>query len=262
MKKTNFAFMAFASGKESTEGSAVKRYVGVAPVFVLAVNPNKAELEKLYNTQIENEPDYLGEVEVGEDKHKVQNVRLDFIVKTDAEKGVVLPKEDLYRLGKVSITDNKAYMAIAYAANETVGNIPVMYGIKQSAIDDSKAIFAAGGSVPNSTSITSFMCDICGEIAFTGSEKAPAVGKACASTADCAGKYISCANYQVPGGKGQFTTPAVFTFTYHTSADMAEYYSHSNGAYKLKNVKKYADAQAMKAANNDYSSFLEDGNGL
>ena len=48
MKKTNFAFMAFAAGKESTEGSAVKRYTGVAPVFVLAVNPDKAELEKLY----------------------------------------------------------------------------------------------------------------------------------------------------------------------------------------------------------------------
>ena len=86
MKKTNFAFMAFASGKESTEGSAVKRYVGVAPVYVLAVNPNKAELEKLYNTQLENDPEYLSEVEVGEEKRKVANVRLDFIVKTDAEK--------------------------------------------------------------------------------------------------------------------------------------------------------------------------------
>ena len=86
MKKTNFAFMAFAAGKVSTEGNAVKRYTGVAPVSILAVNPDKAELEKLYNTQLENDPEYLGEVEVGEDKHKVQNVRLDFIVKTDAEK--------------------------------------------------------------------------------------------------------------------------------------------------------------------------------
>lgn len=86
MKKTNFAFMAFGKGKESTDGNVVKRYTGVASVFVLAVNPNKAELEILYNTQLENGPEYLGEVEVGEDKHKVQNVRLDFIVKTDAEK--------------------------------------------------------------------------------------------------------------------------------------------------------------------------------
>lgn len=85
-KKVGYAFMAFSKGTESKEGNAVKRYIGVAPVFVLAVNPNKAELEKLYNTQLENDPEYLGEVEVGEDKHKVQNIRLDFIVKTDAEK--------------------------------------------------------------------------------------------------------------------------------------------------------------------------------
>lgn len=85
-RKVGYAFMAFSKGTESKEGNAVKRYIGVAPVFVLAVNPNKAELEKLYNTQLENDLEYLSEVEVGEDKHKVQNVRLDFIVKTDAEK--------------------------------------------------------------------------------------------------------------------------------------------------------------------------------
>ena len=84
--KIGYAFMAFAKGAESKEGNAVKRYVGVAPVFVLGVNPNKEQLEKLYNTQLENDPEYLSEVEVGEDKHKVQNVRIDFIVKTDAEK--------------------------------------------------------------------------------------------------------------------------------------------------------------------------------
>ena len=78
--------MAFAKGSESTEGSVVKKYVGVAPVYVIGVNPNKAELEKLYNTQIENEPEYLSEVEVGEDKHKVKNVRIDFIIKTVPEK--------------------------------------------------------------------------------------------------------------------------------------------------------------------------------
>lgn len=85
-KKVGYAFMAFSKGTESKVGNAVKRYIGVAPVFVLAVNPSKSELEKLYNTQLENDPEYLSEVEVGEDKHKVQNVRLDFIVKTDAEK--------------------------------------------------------------------------------------------------------------------------------------------------------------------------------
>lgn len=85
-KKTGSTFMAFSKGTESKEGNEIVRYTGVAPVFVLAMNPSKEELEKLYNTQLENAPEYLGEIEVGEDKHKVKNVRLDFIVKTDAEK--------------------------------------------------------------------------------------------------------------------------------------------------------------------------------
>ena len=86
--KTNKLFMAFATGKESTEGVAVKRYIGVAPVYVLAVNPNKAELEKLYDTELENAPEYIGEAEIGQEgnKHKVPQVRLDFIVQTDPEK--------------------------------------------------------------------------------------------------------------------------------------------------------------------------------
>lgn len=85
-KKVGYAFMAFSKGNVSSEGNSVKRYVGVGSVFVLAVNPSKSELEKLYNTQLENDPEYLSVVEVGEDKHKVQNVRLDFIVKTNAER--------------------------------------------------------------------------------------------------------------------------------------------------------------------------------
>ena len=85
---TNKLFMAFATGRESVEGVAVKRYIGVAPVYVLAVNPNKAELEKIYNTELENAPEYIGEAEIGQEgnKKKVSQVRLDFIVQTDSEK--------------------------------------------------------------------------------------------------------------------------------------------------------------------------------
>lgn len=86
--KTDKLFMAFATGKESTEGVAVKRYMGVAPVFVLAVNPNKVELEKLYDTELEKAPEYVGEAEIGQEgnKKKVPQVRLDFIVQTDVDK--------------------------------------------------------------------------------------------------------------------------------------------------------------------------------
>lgn len=84
--KNNFVFMAFGKGSESKEAGVIKRYVGVAPVNILAVNPNKAKLEELYDITIENEPEYISEITVGEDNHKVKNVRIDFIVKTVADK--------------------------------------------------------------------------------------------------------------------------------------------------------------------------------
>ena len=82
----SISFMAISKGSVSTEGLEIKRFIGVGSVFVLAVNPDKKKLEELYMTQLEKEPEYVGEVEVGEDKHKVKNVRIDFIVKTDPEK--------------------------------------------------------------------------------------------------------------------------------------------------------------------------------
>ena len=86
--KTNKLFMAFAKGNESVEAAPISRYIGVAPVFVLAVNPTKEELEKLYDTELEKAPEYISETEVGLEgnKYKVPQVRLDFIVRTDAEK--------------------------------------------------------------------------------------------------------------------------------------------------------------------------------
>lgn len=85
---TNKIFMAFATGSESTEGNVVKKYTGVGSVGVLAVNPNKETLEKLYNTTINDDPSYLSEVEVGPEgnKYTVPQVRIDFIVQTDPEK--------------------------------------------------------------------------------------------------------------------------------------------------------------------------------
>lgn len=80
----NFVFMAFAKGTESKEAAEIKRYIGVAPVFVLGVNPNKKELEDFYNTNLESEPEYVGTTDINGET--VQNVRIDFIVKTDEEK--------------------------------------------------------------------------------------------------------------------------------------------------------------------------------
>ena len=81
MKHTNKLFMAFAKGTESSEEVVVKRYLGIAPVTIEAVNPSKTELEKLYNTTIDSEPEYLSKTKEGQSQ-----IRLDFIVKTVKEK--------------------------------------------------------------------------------------------------------------------------------------------------------------------------------
>ena len=51
--KTNKVFMAFASGKESSEEGSIKRYIGIGSSFVVGVCPNKKELEALYGTTLE-----------------------------------------------------------------------------------------------------------------------------------------------------------------------------------------------------------------
>lgn len=80
----NFSFMAFSAGKESSEGGAIKRYIGVAPVKVLATNPTKAELESLYNTTLDKDVEYTG-VQNNEGTN-VPYARIDFVVRTDPEK--------------------------------------------------------------------------------------------------------------------------------------------------------------------------------
>lgn len=80
----NYSFMAFSAGKESTEGGAIKRYIGVAPIKVLGVNMDKAALEAAYNTTLDKAPEYTGSADV--DGEKVPYARIDFVIKTDAEK--------------------------------------------------------------------------------------------------------------------------------------------------------------------------------
>ena len=102
MKNKSVAMMAFASGSESKD-RVKKLYIGVAPVFIVGVNPNKAEYEKLFNRTLDNAPVYIGEGKVGPegDRVKVPQIRIDFIVKTDAEKcGVELTDRITFFLSK------------------------------------------------------------------------------------------------------------------------------------------------------------------
>lgn len=82
--RKSISLMALAKGKESTEGTAeFKRYIGIAPCFIQAVNPDKLTLEKVYGRTLEAEPDYVGEVEV--DGEKIKNVRITFLAKPNPE---------------------------------------------------------------------------------------------------------------------------------------------------------------------------------
>lgn len=84
MKKNSKVFMAFSKGVESKDSTGIKRYIGVAPCFIKAVNPNKAEFEALFGAELEDEPNYIGTVEV--DGTEVPNVRLSFVLQPDVEK--------------------------------------------------------------------------------------------------------------------------------------------------------------------------------
>lgn len=99
--------MAFGQGQVSSEGGSIKRYIGVASVSVLAINPLKEELEKLYNRTLENAPEYIGEAEIN--GTKVPQVRLDFIVKADPEKYLDANNQPLDFVSRVSLFIRKAY---------------------------------------------------------------------------------------------------------------------------------------------------------
>lgn len=76
--------MAFSKGQETVETPVFKKYIGVAPVSILAINPTQKELEKIYGTQVK-EVNYLSEVDSKDKSSKVKQVRIDFIVQTDKE---------------------------------------------------------------------------------------------------------------------------------------------------------------------------------
>lgn len=105
-------FMAFAKGQESKE-AIIRRYIGVAPVHILAVNPSKAELEKIYGTQMDKEPEYVGKATINGVEYP--QVRVDFLVKTNPEKteGIELISKVSFFLAKtpwISTSGEKVQM--------------------------------------------------------------------------------------------------------------------------------------------------------
>lgn len=77
--------MAISRGTESKEVQEYKRYIGIAPVFVAAVNPNKQEHEQLFNTQLEEAPVYLDKVE-DNNGNSYDRARITVVLRPDEEK--------------------------------------------------------------------------------------------------------------------------------------------------------------------------------
>ena len=122
MTKVNFAFMALGKTRESVEGAGIKRYIGAAPVFVKAVNPDKAERNALLGADIEADPEYLGNKEV--DGVNVPQVRVTFYVQPDVEGAPVIPmtffisKEYRYNRDKTKIQVIDKYGYSGWATKE------------------------------------------------------------------------------------------------------------------------------------------------
>lgn len=77
--------MAIAKGFESKEVQEFKRYIGVAPMFIKAVNPSKAKHEELFNTTLDENPNYLGTV-TDSDGNEYKNARIQVVFQPDTEK--------------------------------------------------------------------------------------------------------------------------------------------------------------------------------
>lgn len=83
----NKTFFAFGKAVESKERVDFAKYIGVAPLKIVAVNPNKAALETIYNTTLDKEPEYIGTVDRNGVKKRF--VRVNFILRTDPTKVTV-----------------------------------------------------------------------------------------------------------------------------------------------------------------------------
>lgn len=75
--------MAFAKGRESKDPGVFTRYIGVAPVYIKAVNPDRKELENIYQTTYQEDPKYVVDV-TDNDGNTTKNARISFILMPDA----------------------------------------------------------------------------------------------------------------------------------------------------------------------------------
>lgn len=147
--------MAISKGNASKEAQEFKRYIGVCPVFVKAVNPNKAEHEKLFNTTLEEAPVYVQDKE-DNDGNSYKNVRISVVLQPDTEKiGFDMPlvtmplfitnqKQHGANSGKYQVVDKYGRFAWATEAEISAKEIPTYSNGKKADISNDYRIAYVG----------------------------------------------------------------------------------------------------------------------
>ena len=147
--------MAISRGNASKEAQEFKRYIGVCPVFVKAVNPNKVEHEKLFNTTLEEAPVYVQDKEDAEG-NSYKNVRISVVMQPDVEKiGFEMPlvtmplfvtnqKQFGAKSGKYQVVDKYGRFAWATEAEISAKEIPTNSNGKKADISNDYRIAYVG----------------------------------------------------------------------------------------------------------------------
>ena len=147
--------MTISKGNASKEAQEFKRFIGVCPVFVKAVNPNKAEHEKLFNTTLEEAPVYVQDKE-DNDGNSYKNVRISVVLQPDTEKiGFDMPlvtmplfitnqKQHGANSGKYQVVDKYGRFAWATEAEISAKEIPTYSNGKKADISNDYRIAYVG----------------------------------------------------------------------------------------------------------------------
>lgn len=160
--------MAISKGNASKEAHEFKRYIGVCPVFVKAVNPNKTEHEKLFNTTLEEAPIYVQDKEDAEG-NSYKNVRISIVMQPDVKKvGFEMPlvtmplfvtnqKQFGAKSGKYQVVDKYGRFAWATEAEISAKEIPTYSNGKKADISNDYRI-AFVGEEDLTAFIKAFLC--------------------------------------------------------------------------------------------------------
>ena len=147
--------MAISRGNASKEAQEFKRFIGVCPVFIKAVNPNKVEHEKLFNTTLEEAPVYVQDKE-DNDGNSYKNVRISVVLQPDVEKiGFDMPlvtmplfitnqKQHGANSGKYQVVDKSGRFAWATEAEISAKEIPTYSNGKKADISNDYRIAYVG----------------------------------------------------------------------------------------------------------------------